>query len=294
MRNLFLSLIMITTLASSITWAQAPEDQPAPDEAFSSFFARITHGGSFPGIRFDAPVDFQEFFLTRIRRGNWVASLYQARKQITNAGGDLWNSFYKAEKIGNLLFPTTELNQKFQQAYDSFISTQCQRGCRPWNTLQQISFSQWTAGEREAFALSYVTKAAVFKDRTVLDFLGDRYEMKSEEVNGRFRFELLNDQDFKKAVKDLGWTGEIYFRGITIPDPKNPQSRIILMNDDSIKAQTTYQAPLLQALEYVGILTHEISHVFQDRESTKLGLDLEIRSAEGALLIEGGAEFEAE
>ncbi len=280
----------------SLSLAQYPVDQPASDESFKSFFARITHGGSFPGIRLEAPEAFQKKFYSKIYRPFWMGALNKAQKQITDHGGDLWFDFYKTQNIAHWLFPTPDLNSKFSAYFDKtiLVSTQCLNKCRNWDILSNTPFSAWTIAEREAFVLCYVNEAQMFEQRKITDFLADQYGKKSEALSDHFLFRLLNAKDFEKALRELGWEGEVYFRGITAPDPKNPNNRIILMNDDLMKAMTPFDSPIMQSLEYVGILTHEISHVFQDLESQDFSINLEIFSAEGALLIEGSAEFFAE
>jgi hypothetical protein len=124
--------------------------------------------------------------------------------------------------------------------------------------------------------------------------LGLQYKISATRALQKFDFKLLNTAQFKEACRQIGYEGEIYFRGITGLDPKDPSRRWILMNDDLMRKYTPFDSPLLQLLEYSGILVHEISHVYQDLEAADHGFDLEIRSAEGAMLIEGMAEYLAE
>ena len=79
-----------------------------------------------------------------------------------------------------------------------------------------------------------------------------------------------------------------------MPDPADPKRRWIILNDDYLKQYTGFEYPVFQMLEIAGIANHELSHVMQDFLGQSLGLDIQVRSAEQALLIEGQAEFLAE
>lgn len=285
MRALLLALALLALPA----YAEEFDDQPQPQESFSHFFRRITRGGTFPGIELTAPAAFQEKFLPRIWRPTWQGRLDRVQKQLKAKGVDVWLDWYATNK------PLPLLGADLSTAYSAAAAElgRC-HSCRAWPALMQSDWPQTTTEEREALAWAHATKANLFAGRTLLDFLADQHGLTAADARPRVEFKLLHSADFKAAVKKLGWNGDIYFRGITAPSPENPQVFWILLNDDLMRQMTPFRQPLLQALEYSGILTHELSHVMQNIAAERLGLELNISSPEGALLVEGEAEYLAE
>src|SRR5258708_5822164 len=87
----FLCLLLFPMLVE----AQVYDDTPQPDESFSSFFVRITHGGVFNGIRLDAPVSLQTAFLKRIKKSYWVGARDQVYKSLEAQGINLWDGWFR-------------------------------------------------------------------------------------------------------------------------------------------------------------------------------------------------------
>ncbi|MGZ3694409.1 MAG: hypothetical protein ACXWQO_09510 [Bdellovibrionota bacterium] len=271
-------------------------DRPEPGEVFSHFFQRITRGGPFQGMRLEAPEAFQYIFLTRILRPFWQGRLDKVQRHLTSQGVDLWLGWYATETPLTLLAANDISHNELSGAFDAAKSElgRCTSACRSLSLLEKQPWNSVSTEERHAFTWAYVTKAKIFGGRTLLEYLADEHGLKASDVLGRVDFRLLHAQEFAAAVRELGWNGEIYFRGITAPDPHDPHRFWILLNDDLMRKMTPFSRPLLQELEYQGILTHELSHVFQNIAAENLGFDLSIGSPEGALLVEGEAEWLAE
>ena len=271
-------------------------DRPKPEEQFNYFFSRITSGGSFRGIRLEAPENFQKDFISQIWRPTWHSSVDQVERRLKAEGIDLWGEFYHSEKVLPLIVTTPESVKTLQIAFDLAAKSdlECLKLCHSFNDLLQTDWKSFNTHERQAWAKAYVMYAPLFANKAIIEFLGEQYSADFKKALAHVEFKLLNASEFEKAVRQIGWDGPIYFRGITAPAPGDPTSRWILINDDLMRKMTPFDAPVLQSLEYVGILTHELSHVFQDQVAKNNGIELTVKSAEGILLVEGEAEYLAE
>ena len=160
---------------------------------------------------------------------------------------------------------------------------------QPWELLNAFAHQE--------FARAYVYRTPLFNKRVLIDFLGDLYHFSAADVAAQTRISMLNHSGFIGAVRELGYSGEVYFRGITSPDPhfpKDPRKHLILLDDEMLLKGSPFEYPVFKCLEIVGILTHESSHVFQDLVGIKMGLNIEVTSPESALIVEGMAETLAE
>lgn len=267
---LFLSLLVF----SQFSLALNPEEQQ-PDEVFSSYFARLTRGGSFPGIYLKAPDQFATQFHTYIRKNFWMGSVERARKELESKNFNLWFDVYR-----------TEAPQKFLtfKNVDKNIQTFCQSP----PDYKNLAWKNWPTCLRRAWI-----EEALF-DQSTAQNLAQLYKLDLKDVRARTDIMLLNKSDFEKKLREAGWGGPVYFRGATMPDPKDARRRWILLNDDFLKQYTSFEYPVLQLFEIAGIANHELSHVMQDFLGQSLGLDIQVRSAEQVLLIEGQAEYLAE
>lgn len=271
-------------------------DRPRPEEEFKYFFSRITSGGLFRGLRLDAPAAFQKDFLSQIWRPTWHSPVDKIEKRLKAEGIDLWGELYRNEKVLPLIATTPDSVRVLKVALNRAEKEdfQCLKSCRPFEELVMADWKSFNSYERQAWAKAYVMYAPLFANKTIIEFLADQYSADFKKAMAHIEFKLLNSKDFETAVRQLGWDGPIYFRGITAPAPGDASSRWILINDDLMRKMTPFDAPVLQSLEYVGVLTHELSHVFQDQVAKEGGIELTVKSAEGILLVEGEAEYLAE
>ncbi|HEY8278720.1 MAG TPA: hypothetical protein VIH99_03805 [Bdellovibrionota bacterium] len=286
---------LLALLSASLAQASGGnyDDEPQPGENFSHFFQRITRGGMFQGIRIEAPDAFQKAFLPRIYRPSWQGPVNKVRADLEKQGVSLWFDWYKATKPLPILAPTPDSEALFSAALNQEEQTggYCKRSCRAYGELKQADWSTFTTEERRAFAWSFITKVKFFGGRTLVDFLADQHGVNATAAVARADLMLLNSADFEKAVRRVGWDGPIYFRGITAPSPDDPNRFWILLNDDLMRKMTPFDRVLLQSLDYVGIIAHELGHVLQNMAAEKLGVELNIMSAEAAMMVEGEAEF---
>ncbi len=273
-----MKVILLALFLSIHCFALSPEEQQ-PDEIFSSYFARITRGGSFSGIYLKAPETFAKNFNTYIRKNNWMRDVSVVEHELQALNYDLWFDIY-----------STIMPQKFIKMSEHFtessgtLTTYCQKNIEYLN----LSWSAWPQCLRRAWIdEALFTQGAAAK-------LAALYKLDLTDVLKRTQIFLLNTSDFEIKIREAGWNGPIYFRAATMPDPQNKLNRWILLNDDFLKKYTGFDRPVLQMLEIAGIANHELSHVMQDFSGQKLGLDIQVRSAEQLLLIEGQAEFLAE
>jgi hypothetical protein len=293
MFNRFLILFFLVTLPA---FAQN-SDQPHPGEQFPTYFARITRGGGFPGIYLSPPLPLQQEFLKTIRIGYWVGRRDRVARKLAQQGVDLWGDWYVQRNSFSILFKNEQKKALLIQALQDFLKKD-EKECTPQcPSPQEILNQSWTdlsAFSHQEFVKSYILALPIFGGKTILQHLGALYQFPADEAESSTKVRILSDRDFTKAVKGIGYVGPIYFRGITAPDPQNPKGHIILLNDDLLLKYSPFDSSLIKTLELAGILTHEFSHVFQDLKGASLGYDIEVRSAEGALMIEGSAEFLAE
>jgi hypothetical protein len=278
-------------------FAQMNPDSPNADETFASFFARITRGGGFPGIYLEAPEKTQIQFLKTIRRGFWVGLRENLRKDLRQQGVDLWNDWYKQDNSFQVILNSEQKRSVIRTALREQIKRD-QNECSPNCPLaEQILKSRWQdldSFSRQEFAKTLVFSVSLFGDKSLLQHLGDLYHHSSSEIEASTRIRILSNLNFISAVQELGYLGPIYFRGITAPDPQNPKGHVILLNEEMLYKHSPFDSEVLKTLEVVGILVHELSHVFQDSKGLSMGLDIQVRSAEAALLLEGSAEYLAE
>ena len=271
MKLLFLCIF----LAAQFSFALNPEEQQ-PGEPFPSYFARLTRGGSFPGIYLKAPDKFAEIFHQYIRKNYWMGPVQKAERKLTEKGFDLWFDVYR-----------TDIPQKyfiFTQSFADSVKNYCGQNLDYTNT----KWRDWPTCLRRAWI-----DEVLFSQGTAVQ-LAMLYGLDINEVRSRAAIYLLHKDEFEKKVREAGWGGPIYFRGATFPDPQDPSKRWIILNEEFLKQYTSFEYPILQLLELAGIANHELSHVMQDMLGQKNNLDIQVRSAEQALLIEGQAEYMAE
>ncbi len=289
-------LILFSCLISLSAGAQS-NDSPSADESFPSFFARITRGGGFPGIRIQAPSKVQENFLKTIKGSYWVGRRDLQMRKLKAAGVDLWGDWYKTENSLSILLNDSQKYQIVQSALQEQIQkdqAQCASQCPNADSLLKTPWKNLPVFSRAEFVKAYVLSSALFKGKRLIDFLAELYQFPAEKVLSTTKVQIVNDKDFAVAVRGLGYQGPIYFRGITAPDPADSAKHVILLNEEMLFQNSSFDVPLLKNLELVGILVHELSHVFQDLKGSSMGLSIEVTSAESALMIEGSAEYNAE
>jgi hypothetical protein len=274
-------------------WSQALSDRPDADESFSHFFQRITSVGGVRGINVNPPITVQNDFLYWFHLGAWVGEENVARRALEERGVNLWQDWYVEPRVTSLILPGPTL-EIFRSYFEASRQERCPSQCRLLSTLENVDFQNWTTPERDAFTFTFVTAAPIFANKTLLEVLASHFGISASSVTERTSAHLLSHNDFVKAVRKLGWSGEIYFRGLTTEDPQNPHHDVIVLDDDFLRSKTEYTQPLFQALELAGILLHEYGHAFQDTEADMMELNLQIGSQAGAILIEGDAEQNAE
>lgn len=268
--------IFIFFLVLSVNvFALVPEEQQ-PEEQFRTYFARITRGQGFPGIYLKAPPNFAEKFRTYIRKSYWMGPAQKVRNELEKNNYNLWFDVFK-----------TPVPQKFITMSNEFNSL-IEKYCGEKLDYQKTEWRNWPTCLRRAWI-----DEALFHQSSALH-LAKLYKLDLNSIISRTEIFLLNKADFEKKVREAGWDGPVYFRGATMPNPKNQNNRWIILNEDFLKQYTGFEYPVLQMLELVGIANHELSHVMQDFLGQQLGLDIQVRSAEQALLIEGQAEYMAQ
>jgi hypothetical protein len=264
----------------------AVDELPRSDETFPAYFVRITRGGHFPGIRLNAPEKFQTEFFKTIRKGYWVGGVNAERKRLEAAGVNLWFDWYSTKKPLKIL---ETLAAKSFPGFSERLREETLRDCAGPVAVSPL----WS--ETPLCVRAALTKVLLFhwKDgqgKTLIDRVAQSYGLTSADITGSVDIFLENATGFARKVCEMGYCGTIYFRGITGPNPRDKSRHWIVMNHDLMAQMTPFDRPFLQMLEYAGILSHEINHVAQDEAGKKLGLDIQVRSAEAALLIEGMAE----
>lgn len=301
-RTLWATTVFILLVSMAWMWAARAQawnpyaDKPEPGETFTRFFTRITRGGVFQGITLEAPEKVQVAFYKRIWRPSWQGPVDRAERKLIAQGIDLWSDWYKTDTTLPLLAPTAEARSELARAVsaEEAEDPECKASCRSPDVLLKTKWSDFNTPERQAFAKAMVLKARLFGGRTIADYLAIQHRGSAEEAASHVDIRLVHEEEFRKVLAEAGWNGPIYFRGGTLPAPKDPGRYWIVLNDDLMRKMTPFSSPLLQTLEYVGILTHEMSHVFQNLTASRMGIDLSIQSPEGALLVEGDAELLAE
>ena len=289
-----ISALLGSLLALSGQVALASTNSPNESKDFSGFFRAITNGNHrYRGIDLEAPTSFQQTFLSRYSVATWVGDQARLESTLIKSGADLWGDWYKTAAPFRFVLPNENQKLAYTVAYNSLKPKNCVN-CRSVDELWSVDWKQWSVEERGFFATTYVLHANIFAGRRMIDFVSDNYNFSADEALAFTDVKILSHGDFVIEVREMGWKGEIYFRGITGAEPKNPQRIEILLDADYLRERTEETVPMYQMLEFVGILTHELNHVFQTLDSRRLGFDLQIKSMEGALLIEGGAEYLAE
>lgn len=268
-------LILTLLFFSQSVLALNPEEQQ-PDELFPSYFARLTHGGSFPGVYLKAPVLFAEKFHTYIRKNYWMGPVQKTRDELIAKNYDLWFDVFR-----------TPNPQKFINFTSSFAE-HIQQFCHENINYQKTEWQNWSTCLRRAWI------EEVLFSQSSAAHLADLYKLDLNDVKSRTEIFLLDKKDFELKLRQAGWEGPVYFRGATMPDPQNSKRRWIILNEDFLKQYTGFEYPVLQMLELAGIANHELSHVMQDFLGQSIGLDIQVRSPEQALLIEGQAEYLSE
>jgi hypothetical protein len=287
--------LIVLFLAFSVS-AEQPE-LPQPGEIFSSYFARITRGGTFPGIYLDMNQNIKESFLKRIKKGSWVGSVDRERKRLENVGVSLWQDWYKRENPGPLILASAENIHLAENLYKNMISNgaiHCPGVCPTYTELISSNWNTLESWKRELWIKNIVLYAPIFGAHTLLWHLSEQYELDEKIVLENVDVKILDHKNFVSAVYEMGYSGAVYFRGITGPDPKNPNRHWILLDDEFLRTRSPFENTLYKMMEVPGILIHELSHVCQDIEGTSLGYSIEVTSGEDALVIEGMAETYAE
>lgn len=269
------NILLVLFLLSSVAFALTPEEQQ-PDETFPSYFARLTRGGAFSGIYLKAPNQFAEKFRTYARKNFWMGPVQIARDELAAKNYDLWFDVFRT--------PYPQKFIDFKGSMKEHILTFCTSNV----DYEKTEWKNWPLCLRRAWI-----EEVLFSQSSGLH-LAEFYQLDVRDVRKRTDILLLPKTEFESRLREAGWAGPIYFRAATMPDPKNPKRRWILLNDDFLKQFSGFEYPVLQMLEIAGIANHELSHVMQDFLGQSLGLDIQVRSAEQALLIEGQAEFLAE
>ncbi len=272
-------------------------DQPEPGEPFPTFFARLTKGGHFPGIYVNPPLSIQESFLKTIRLGYWVGKSNKVKAKLQNQNVDLWGDWFVQTQTFNMIFNQPAKKAAILEGLKIQIGksqNECAPSCPQAEQILNLSWKDLDFYSRQVFIKAYIFSTPIFNGRTLFEYLGDVYQFPAKTVEASTRIQLLSTSEFAKAVRAIGYEGPIYFRGITAPDPLNPQGHLILLDQQAMANYSAFTRPLLQTLEIAGILVHELSHVFQDLKGRAIGSDVQVRSAEAALILEGSAEYLAE
>jgi hypothetical protein len=297
MKQALLAVILIILSLSSEALAQNYSDAPNPDEPFSSFFARITRGGGFPGIYLEGPQATQAAFLKTIKKGYWVGQRDLVHKELSAQGVNLWGEWFQKENTFPLILNNEIKNRDFSKALTEQVQkdfAECSPRCpevrnilgHKWKDLDQFS--------RQEFIKALIFSKSLFGDKALIEYLAELYNFPAAQIETLTKIRVLSTQEFENAVREAGYDGPIYFRGITTPDAKDPNRHTVLLNGELLYKNSPFDSEILKTMELVGILVHELSHVFQDLKGNSLGLDVQVRSAEAALLLEGSAEFLAE
>lgn len=290
-------LIILFSVFLSLTIHAEQSELPMPDEAFPSYFARITRGARFPGIYLDAPISVQQSFLKRIKKGSWVGLVNTERKKLEEQGINLWGDWYQKHNPGTIVLGSNENIAIADKAYNTAIQTgllTCPQTCPAYKDLLAADWTKLESWKRELWIKSIVLYTPIFGGRSLLWHLTSRYELDENTVLKNVDIKILDHKNFVTAVHEMGYDGEVYFRGITGPDPKNATRHWILLDDEYLRTRSPFSNTLYQMMEIPGILIHELSHVCQDIEGSNLGYSIEVTSAEDALMIEGMAEAYAE
>lgn len=286
----------LLTLFASASFAQYQNDLPQDGESFPTYFARITRGGKFPGIYLDAPTQVQNAFFKRIAKGSWVGLRDKEMRELEAQGINLWQGWYLETKPAALVLATDTAKKQTETSYNQFIkdNPDCKEQCPTFEELYNAEWDKLDSWKRALWIKNLVTQAPIFGGHTLLWHLTSLYQLDEKAVYQNVDIKIENHADFVNTVRQMGWGGEVYFRGITGADPKNPSRHWIVLDDEALRKGSPFEYPLYHMLEIAGILTHELSHVCQDLEGTSLGYSIEVTSAEDALIIEGMAETYAE
>jgi len=283
--SLFFSFFLGLVLSSPPALAD-PEELPQPGEVFSTYFARITHGGTFPGIRLNAPESFQAAFVKKILKGYWVSGLDKEMKRLQNAGVDIWFDWYKTYS------PVSVLEQLSRSSYPNFpalLRTNVLNECGA--PSQTDVWAQIPKCARKALTETLLFQWTDLDNKTIISRVAANYGLSADDLKNKTEIFFEDNDGFKKRLHLMGYDRPIYFRGITGLDPQNADRHWVVLNSDLMIKMTPFTHPLLQMLEYAAIVSHELNHVAQDIAGAKLGYDVEVRDAEGAMVIEGMAEF---
>jgi hypothetical protein len=280
---LFLGLVIGAWPANG---GNGTDDLPHSGEAFPTYFARLTHGGTFPGIYLKASEHFQNSFFQTIQKGGWVRDLDKEIKHLQENGVDIWSDWYKTATPLSLLNGLTPASgSSFSDLLKSESTKQC-------GSPQSVT----TWKDTPLCARVAIVQVIVFglRDKqglAIIDHLAKKYDLTADEIKTNTDIFIEGSAGFASRVKQMGYSGQIYFRGITGPDPRNSSRHWVALDHDLMATRTPFTRPLLQMLEYAAILSHELNHVAQDLAARKFGGDVQVRDAESALVIEGMAEY---
>jgi hypothetical protein len=282
----FLSLLVALLFGACAYADDGTDDLPHPAEPFPTYFARLTHGGTFPGIYLQASANFQNSFFQTIVKGFWVGALNKEMKRLQNNGVEIWSDWYQTNT------PLNILNSLPAASGDAFFELLNAESVRQCGSLQKaVAWADTPLCERIAIVQVLVFQLRDNTGLTLLDHLAEKYELTATEIQTNTDIFIENSSDFANTLKQMGYTGTIYFRGITGMDPQNSDRHWVALDHDLMVSNTPFNRPLLQMLEYAAILSHELNHVAQDLAARKFGGDVQVRDAESALVIEGMAEY---
>lgn len=286
MRACVFVILFLTSAAQGL----AP-DQPADGQTFSSFFRQITRGGLFQGVKLDAPSAYQQAFYGRIRRGVWVGELDLERNSLIQAGVNFWGEWFQTQVPQNILA------RAWPHGADAFVAELIRHsstGCTANSSDFAKPWEKWNRCAREALVRTVLFSWLDQQGRSLVELLARRYGLDSKDLTDAAEIFFLGEAEFTAKIREMGYGGQVYFRGITGPNPHDPQKIWVVLNDDLMRKYSSFDRSLLQMMEYAGIVSHELSHVAQEVLGRKLGVSVDIESAEEALLIEGQAENESE
>ena len=283
---LFVFFLILTIAVGPANGRDQSDDLPHSGEVFPTYFARLTHGGTFPGIYLKASERFQNSFYQTILKGSWVKELDKEIKHLQDGGVEIWSDWYQTTLPLNILNALPSVaGASFSELFKSESTKQC-------GSLQIVK--AWNA--TPLCARVAIVRVLVFQLRdkqglSMIDHLAKKYELTADEIEINTDIFIEGSAEFANHLKQMGYSGQIYFRGITGPDPRNSSRHWVALNHDLMSTRTPFNRPLLQMLEYAAILSHELNHVAQDLAARKFGGDVQVRDAESALVIEGMAEY---
>jgi len=270
---------------------------PNPGESFPTYFARMTRSGSFNGIYLKAPESFQYSFLSFMKESHWVGAANKEISRLQHLGVNYWSDWMTDRQPQKLLLNSPDQKRIAKNSYELWTQTAtspCRTDCPSFESLFQKEWDHQEVQTRALFIEFFVSEVPLFAGKRLVDILASNFSLPADRIKQNTDIKILNHSDFIRAVREMGWQGEVSFRGITGPDPKNANRHWICLDDDYLQKYSNFESPLFRMLEIIAILTHEMSHVAQDLRGSDIGSQVTVVSAETQLIIEGMAEYLAE